>query len=263
MSIADHLPDGGAPHSMYQRADLIMGAFDSEHLSLSVQGLMGRTGLPKTSVYRSIEKMVELRWLEHCHDGRYSLGRRLFEFAGLVNVQAVLRSAALASLEVLYEATHETINLAVLECDQVLYVEKLVGNQGSPSYSRVGGRRPAYCIALGKVLIAYGGDGVWDRMLRRGLAPRTSATIVSPLAMKLALARIRDEGVGFDQGECTVGLACVAAPVMAADGSCVAAVSITGPAHRLSLSRSAPLVREAAWGISRQLSARAPCAAHA
>jgi DNA-binding IclR family transcriptional regulator len=65
-------------HSVLERADAILGSFDADHASLSLQGLIARTGLPKTSAYRLIKQMVALRWLER-HEGRYSIGARLFE----------------------------------------------------------------------------------------------------------------------------------------------------------------------------------------
>jgi DNA-binding IclR family transcriptional regulator len=62
--------------------DSILDAFDADHPSVTLAGLVARTGLPKTTVYRTVRKMIELRWVE-CHDGRYRIGARLVEHATL------------------------------------------------------------------------------------------------------------------------------------------------------------------------------------
>lgn len=64
---------------------------------------------------------------------------------------------------------------------------------------------------------------------------------------------MRDAGVAFDREECTIGLACIAAPVFAPDGECLAALSVTGPAGTVELDCLAPAVRSAGLGISRAL----------
>jgi len=80
------------PRSLLERVDSILDAFDTDHASLTLAGLVARTGLPKTTVYRTIKKMIELRWVE-CHDGRFSIGTRLFERATLGRCTS-LRDAA-------------------------------------------------------------------------------------------------------------------------------------------------------------------------
>lgn len=240
--------------SAYDRADAILGAFDLEHPSLSLLGLVARTGLPKTTVHRSVEKMIQLGWLTR-QDGRYAPGNRLFEFAGLTRLQAELRAAALPHMARLLEATQETVHLAVLDGDQVLYVEKLTSRRMAPPIplSRVGGHMPAYCTALGKVLVANSGTTARTRLLTGTLAARTGSTISSPMLMERELARILDDGVGFDREEAAVGLTCVAAAVTGPDGRCVAAVSVSGPSTRMRCGRIAGPVHLAAAGIRQAL----------
>jgi DNA-binding IclR family transcriptional regulator len=73
---------GDPKRSLLGRVDSILDAFDSDHPSLTLTGLVARTGLPKTTVYRTVRKMIDLRWVE-CHDGRYRIGGRLVEHASL------------------------------------------------------------------------------------------------------------------------------------------------------------------------------------
>lgn len=234
------------------RADQILGAFDAGHPSLSLLGLVARTGLPKTTVYRTVEKMIELGWLAQV-EGRYCLGNRVFELAGLTGLQVSLRGVALPYLAELNAATRETVHLAVLDRDDVLYLEKLAGHGPTIGFSRVGGRMPAHCTGLGKVLVAHSGTDSRAALLDRPLTPRTSATIVSPRAMERELTRIAADGIGLDREETAVGMSCVAAPVVAADGRCVAAVSVAGPSPRMRIHQLARAVRTTAAGVSRAL----------
>jgi DNA-binding IclR family transcriptional regulator len=234
------------------RADLIMGAFDVAHPTLSLPGIAARVKLPRTSVRRTVQKLVDLGWLER-HDDRFAIGSRMFEIGGLSPVQNRLRATALPHLEDLYEATHETVHLGVLMGSQVLYVEKLSGHRPATRLSRVGGRMPAHCTAIGKVLTAYSGPGAEVALRHTGLPPRTPATITSRMRLESELRTIRGAGVAFDREECENGLVCVAAPVRVGAGTPAAAISVTAATGRVQLTRMAAVVLASAHRIAREL----------
>lgn len=239
--------------SQLERADVILEAFDARHEHLTVLGLVERTGLPKTTVHRTVKKMLELGWVE-CRDGRYTIGIRLFERAALASRSASLRDAALAPMQGLRTATLETVHLAVLDGAEVVYLEKLTGHRPVGASSRVGGRMPALCTALGKVLTAFHSEVPWSDV---GVpSARTAHTLTDRGAIRQVLARARREGVAYDREEADPGVHCIAAPVSARDGTCVAALSVTGPAGRLDFCRLAPAVSSAAHQVSRVLAAR-------
>jgi DNA-binding IclR family transcriptional regulator len=241
---------------LLSRADAVLAAFDSDHLTMTLFGLVARTGLPKTTVFRIAEEMVDLGWIER-RGGRYRIGTRLFERASLAGPRASVRDTALPFLQEVCAATHETTHLAVSDGSQIVYLEKLVGRRPVTTLSRVGGRMPALCTGLGKVLTAFSDPQVREEIIGAGVEARTPHTLTRPWKIRRELARIRDEGLGYDREESDLGLRCVAAPVTGPDGSCVAAVSLTGPADRLNLSRMAPLVRHAAQQTSHALAAAA------
>jgi DNA-binding IclR family transcriptional regulator len=114
---------------------------------------------------------------------------------------------------------------------------------------------PALCTGLGKVLTAFSNQHVREQIIGAGVEARTSHTLTKPWKIRRELARVRDEGVGYDREEADLGLWCVAAPVTGSDGSCVAAMSLTGPTDRLNLNRARPLVRRAARETSHALTA--------
>lgn len=254
MGASQELAFNDSSRSPLERADSILGAFDPDHPSLTLLGLIARTGLPRTTVHRTVRKMIELGWIEH-HGDRYSIGTRMFERAALAGRPLSVRDAALPFLQALWAATHETVHLAVLDGNEVVIVEKLVGQRPVTALTRVGGRMPALCTALGKVLTAFSPTHIAEDIIETGVKPRTPNTLTCALKIRQDLCRVREESVGYDREETALGLRCVAAPVVAADGSCVAAVSVTGPASRLFFTKLAPIVRHAAQRSSHALAA--------
>ncbi len=198
--------------------------------------------------------MVALGWLD-CRDGRFTIGIRLFERATLSGGRLAVRDAALPFLQDLCAASRETTNLAVLDGGEVLYLEKLVGRRPVVTQSRVGGRLPALCTALGKTLVAFSPDGVAEQIIDGGLVARTPNSITSPARARQELARIGGEGVGYDREESERGVRCVAAPVLTADGTCVAALSVTAPANRMVFAQISSAVRYAAHQASSAIAA--------
>jgi DNA-binding IclR family transcriptional regulator len=178
---------------------------------------------------------------------------RLFELGSQVPRQRGLREAAAPFLADLFEATHETVHLAILDGVEVVYVQKLDSRGGPRVPSRVGGRLPAHCTGVGKAMLAFAPPARLDEVLAAGLRRRAPRTVVAPGLLRQELAEIRERGVAVEHEESSVGIACVAAPVLDADRIAVAAVSITGWANRLDPARFAPAVRTAALGVSRVL----------
>jgi DNA-binding IclR family transcriptional regulator len=238
--------------SVLQRANLLLEAFSPQHRYLTLSSIVLRTGLPKSTVHRTAQQMTALGWLTH-DNGRYSLGTRMFELAGLSSVRHELREAALPYMEDLYEATHMTLHLGVRTGHEVLYVEKIVGHDRITELSHVGGRMPLHCTAIGKSLLAFSAENVVEDMLGHGLAKRTQATITSPTQLRRELNTISETNVAFDREESAVGVCCVAAPIYGPERTVVAAMSVTGRVGRNRLDRLAPAVITAALGASRTL----------
>src|SRR4051794_13736057 len=104
------------------RAAAILGAFDADHRELTLSALVGRCGLPRSTTHRTADRMIRLGWLDK-PGGRYRIGNRLFEIAGLAPIRLELREAVLPFLQDLHHATKITVQLGVLETGQILVVE--------------------------------------------------------------------------------------------------------------------------------------------
>ena len=167
--------------------------------------------------------------------GRYSLGLACLELAHAYIAGNDVRSAALPELELLRDATTETVHLAVLDNMAVVYLEKLPGLHAvGLMSSRVGGRSPSYCTGVGKVLLAYlKPEAVRTHFANAPLHRYTETTIGTVDELESELATIRTQGYGFDNGEHEYEVRCIAAPIRNMNGEVVAAVSVSGPANRM------------------------------
>jgi DNA-binding IclR family transcriptional regulator len=240
--------------SVAGRISAIIDAFDATSPTLSLSQLTERTGLPKSTVHRMADQLVELRWLERTSTG-YRLGMRFFEVGGLVATRGHLRERSLPYLQDLQTASKHTVHLGILEGTDVVILEKLWGH-GAPSLpTRVGGRMPAHCTAAGKALLAFAPEKVVDEVVAAGLERRTGRTIVVPELFRQELATVRTAHWALETEENVAGTRCVAAPIRGA-GRAIAAVSVSGPVHKVDVSRTVPLVRRCATDIWTQLFGR-------
>ena len=239
-------------NSVLGRTMALLTAFRSGEEELTLAELARRAGIPKPTAHRLLAELATWNVVERTPGG-HRLGMRLFELGQLAPRQRGLREAAAPFLADLFEATHETVHLAVPDGVDVVYVQKLPGRHGPRIDSRIGGRMPAYCTGVGKALLAFGPPERLAEVLAAGLVRRTPRTVVAPGLLRRELDRVRACGVAEEHEESTVGIACTAAPVLDASGQAVAAISITGWANRMDTARLAPAVRTAALGLSRVL----------
>lgn len=245
------LVDAATPNAVIDRVSLVLDAFDG-HGRLSLAQIVRRTGLPRSSVHRMLERLVQLRWLRR--DGRdYELGMRLVELGSLAVHQDRLHSAAMPFLRELHRATGYVVHLAVLEGPDVVYLEKIGGLIAAAIPTRVGGRYPAHCTGVGKAILAYADDSRIDAAGAAGLPCRTRYSLRTLAQLRAELNKVRGRGVAYEREESVPGFGCVAAPI-GEIGEAVAAVSVCGPVDRMTFDyRLAAAVRTTALGIWRNI----------
>jgi DNA-binding IclR family transcriptional regulator len=238
--------------SVLERAFSLLEVLGSDGASVGLAELARRAGLPKATAYRLANQLIELHVLERAGD-EYQLGLKLFELGNSVARERELREAALPFMEDLYEATHETIHLGVLDEVEVLYVEKIAGRRRCTVSTTLGTRKPLYCTGLGKAILAYSTPHLLHAVIQNGLPRRTRYTITDPHRLELELTRAAGSGVTYDREEYEIGITCVASPLLNAAGRAWAAISVTGPTTRFHPERTATAVRTAALGLTRVL----------
>ncbi|MGF6884600.1 DNA-binding IclR family transcriptional regulator [Nocardia sp. GAS34] len=236
----------------------VMAALESFSIddgALSLAEIGRRTGIPKGTLHRVLADMVAVRLLERTEAG-YRLGGYLFELGMRASVERSLLEVAIPFLEELNGRIHETVHLGILDGTDVVYLTKIGGRRQASAPSRIGGRMPVHCTAIGKMLLAYVDRSLRDQVLAGPLRSYTPRTLVQPGILRRQLGRIATEGVAYEFEESTPGLVCVAAPVREAD-RVVAAISVAGPSHRFHPEAHAAAVRAAADGIGVTLTRRA------
>ena len=191
---------------------------------------------------------------------KYRLGRRLPQLASVVTGEFDLRYMARPVCERLAGALGETVTLDVLDADEIVPIEQATGSTSVVSINWLGRRTPIHCTASGKVILAFAPSALRQRLLERPLERRTPHTIVDRAELEEQLAAALDAGFARTYQELEVGLDAIAAPVHSADGEVVAAIDVSGPAHRLEDGRPelVDLTREAAADLSRRLGYRTP-----
>ena len=247
---------GGAAatgRSVTSRALGVLDAFDAGHHRLTLSEVAARSGTPLTTTHRLLAELVAWGALARRDDGRYEIGRKLWDLGLLAPVQLELRQVAAPFLLDVHTATRDTVHLAVREGTNALYVERISGRESVPIVSQVGSRLPLHATAVGKVLLASAPDDVVEQVLR---APsrETRHTVVDPRRLARDLSEVRRDGWARTSEEMSLGAASVAVPVTVERASgpvVVAALGIVVAAHRRDLGRLAPVLQVAARGIGR------------
>lgn len=194
--------------------------------------------LNTSTTFRLVASLEYHRYLSRNEEsGKYMLGLACLELAKAFQVGHALSRLAAPELETLRDDVRETVHLAVLDGPDVVYLQKLPGLHAIGFLeSRVGGRLPAYCTGLGKVLLAYA-DPEHVRELVGGshgaLERFTPTTITDVEELMDHLAAIRERGYALDWGEHEPDVRCVAVPVFGKNGVIPAAISVAGPANRM------------------------------
>ncbi|HEY0178571.1 MAG TPA: IclR family transcriptional regulator, partial [Dokdonella sp.] len=220
----------------------------------SIQTISQHTGIAFSTVHRIASALVQARYLSFEPRKGYRLGSKLVELGFLAHRQSELTVLARERLERLAATTRDTVHLATLDEDSVVYLDKIGGQRPIEVNSRIGGRKPVCTTGVGKALILDRGEAVW-----RAHYARESAAEKMPLPLGEWLERMREYargGYAFDVGENQPRIRCVAAPIRDGSGKIVAAVSVTSTVDYTDDERLAelvPLIRGVASEISLQL----------
>jgi DNA-binding IclR family transcriptional regulator len=239
------------PPSMVERMTLIMDSFERPQTRLTLEEVAQRTSLPRSTTHRILDQLVRLGWLTHTTCG-YGLGPRALGLGGREIGHTALRAAAAPRLHDLAIRTEMVVHLAVLDGTEVYYLDKIGGRAAVDIPSRVGGRVPAHCTALGKGMLAWLAPEHVDAQYSDTLGRCTTRSIGDLEVLHQELSRIRSRnGLAFERGECFPNVGCVSVALRGPEGP-IGAISIVGDA-RSALERVAPLVVNAARAVSDEL----------
>jgi IclR family acetate operon transcriptional repressor len=236
----------------------------TEDRAYSLQELVDRAALPKTTVFRLLVTLERKGFVERTPDGRHRIGLQLGRLGKFAHATFDLRRISEAELKQLHESSSDTVNLASWRNDQIIYVEVLVSPLRTKIVELPGTVAPLHASALGKAVAAYLGDEELRRILGSAGFPRlTSRTITNLRAFNADLAKTRARGFSLDREETDLDASCIGGPIFDANGV-VGAVSVSATTARMNIGRVrilAPQLLAACRSISAKLGALSPSVA--
>lgn len=250
----------GSPYKV-QVLDRALAALDvlaSRPQEYSLVELCNELKLHKSTVHRLMMVLEQHRLVGKNPDtGRYRLGLKLFEYGSKAIGSLDLRRHAKPYLTRLLQEIDETVHLCILDDGQVFYLDKVEPQRSVRMACTVGSRAPAYCTAVGKAMLAELPDAEVSQVIRRwGLKGITKYTITTASALKAELRSVRMRGYAIDNEEKEEGLRCIGAAVRGHAGKLIAAMSVSGPAFRVTRERIpeiGQIVTRAAADLSEEL----------
>jgi IclR family KDG regulon transcriptional repressor len=247
--------------SSVTNAARVLKEFSKGSREIGVTELSRRLGIGKSTAHRLANTLAEERLLEQDPEtGAYRLGLAMYELGASVYWHTDLHEACSPVLDQLRNATSETVQVAVLDGREVVYIERRESPQTLRLFGRVGHRNDAHCTSTGKLLLACLPPAkIQSTVQGWRLRAHTPHTITRTDVLLAQLEVIRNRGWAENINEAEMGVASVAAPIRNGLGEVIAAVSIAGPVQRLtgdSLRRFARPCVEAGLAISRRLGYR-------
>jgi IclR family acetate operon transcriptional repressor len=241
------------------RAVALLQALGADSPTPRVTELAQLLGLHKSTVSRLLSTLEKHGLVEQDPETKwFRLGVGLITLGA--QVRSDLRQAARQPLELLCKQVQETVNLAVLDGDEVINVDQFLPDQHQiKNIGWVGRRAPLYCSSTGKTLLAYLAPKEIERIIAAGLPAITPNTITDAGRLRSELASIRERGYGVGLEEFEVGLCAVSAPVYDRNGTVVAVVNASGPSYRVTADKVGELAQlavQAARAVSLQLGYR-------
>ena len=250
-----------------ERGLAILSVFGSSRPSIGVSELSRELSLSRSTTHRYISTLTALGYLRQDRDTkRYGLGPRVLDLGFAAINSMDVRELSVPHLQQLSDETGFTVNMAILDGSDVVYIERCrtsrPGQRVIDLNLHVGSRLPAYCTAMGKVLLAYlPGERLEEILDHADLTARGPNTITDQGALRVELARIRETGIAVNNEELAYGLRSIAAPIHARSGEVVAALNLA--VHRSMVSMDdliagfGPVVKRTAAAISAEVGYRA------
>lgn len=232
-----------------ERALSIIELFNLREGKLSATEIARKLNTTPSAIYSLLYTLERHGYLERDGNKKYSLGLKFLERSNLILQQLDVQDKAKPHLRELADTLKVNAHLAVLYNNKVLYLHREEGYPSVIIKEVVGRQVPAYCTALGKVLLAALPEEELRKFLEEEkLEPLTPNTITDPRELERELRKVREQGYAIDDEEFHEGNMCIAAPVRNYQGKVIAAISISFPKVKFSSNKESYIekVKEAA-----------------
>ena len=225
---AESMANSPSGESIIARVVRVLETFGVDRTVQTASEIGRRAGLPSSTAHRLVDELVASGVLERDDEHRVRLGMRLWELALRGSTALRLRQAALPHMEQVQAALREHTQLAVLEQEEALFLERLSHPAAVSNITRVAGRLPLHASSSGLVLLAHAEPALRERVLAGPLRSFGPDTVTDAAALRRLLAEIRRSGFVAAPGSIEAVSTGVAVPIRDA-GEVIAALSVVLP----------------------------------
>ncbi len=241
--------------SSLDRLVRILGAFDADLPSMTVGVLAVRADVPLATAYRLVDQLVGHDFLRKDSSGCLRLGLGLWELASRSSSALSLREAAMPFMEDIQAVVGQHTQLAVLQEDEVLFIERLSGRDSVVNRARVAGRLPLHRTSSGVVLLAFSPMDVQEAYMRRHpAAALPGGTGVGHF--RLVLAAVRKQGYAAFDGLVDADTTGISVPVLGHRNTAIAALGVVVARDAGTIHAVLPALMTGARGIARAVGER-------
>jgi len=221
------------------RALSILEVLSDYSEGLGVTEISEQVNLHKSTVYRLLTTLIYKGYVvQDAETNKYGITLKLFELGSKKVESMDLLSVSKEYTKKLMESVNEVVHLVVREGNEIVYIDKVEANNTIMMASTIGKRSPMYCTSVGKAILAHLPEKkvkeIWDNSK---IVKYTDYTITDFEELKTELEDIRQKGYAVDNEENEIGVRCIGVPIFNRHGKVEAAISISGPAIRVTESK--------------------------
>jgi IclR family acetate operon transcriptional repressor len=210
---------------------------------LPLNELTRRTKISKSTVFRILATLENLGYILRDPARAYCVTTALSDLVTSEAITEILRRASMPRMLELRDTFGETVNLGQIVSDKVVYIEVVPSEYALRLHERAGASVYVHASALGKAILGFSDADFARSMLSGRELPAVTPNTITQLDKLLGeLKRVRERGYAIDREETSPLATCVAAPILGADGSAIAAISISGPSSRFNPRKGAPVI---------------------
>jgi len=242
--------------SLFKALDIIETL--AEAGEMGIRELSSKTGIPPATIHRIVSALMDRQYLQKTHGSkRYALSPKYILLADSIRGRSVLSLIARPYLEELMRQSGENANLCVRDGLQATYIDHVQSRKHNLRiFTRIGASAPLYATGVGKIFLAgMPGDRLETYFETVKLQPLTPHTITDLENLRAEIRKIRNSGYSVDNEEKELGVRCIAAPLLNLRGETDAAISISGPAQRIT-TRRLPALSAAVKAIAADISVK-------
>lgn len=217
------------------RALTILNRLAAADEGVTLTEIAQQVGLSPSTAHRLLTTLEQERYVQFDAERKlWSVGVQAFAAGNAFLKTRNLVASARPHMRALMEESAETVNLAVEDQNEAIYLAQVECRQMMRAFARPGGRVPLHCSSVGKALLSAMPDKEIARVLhRRGMAKVTVKTITRTDVLRQDLIATRARGYAIDDEEHAVGLRCIAAVIYNETSDAIAAISVSGPMARI------------------------------